>query len=366
MADNISFHTAVQICDVLGSFAQARSGSKPNKDIIMMVQKVDGRETLKLTQLSRLTWLQRFVRWFGFGFAGTNATLKGVNRYLSTHFPYLPRRFSDLQSSTMPQILEGHYFKDAIPEILSLKKARLKQLREERFQGIEIFKKCLANHNAKSRCKVYYADATSDSIKLTKDNDAMGVLRPQDASKIAKKYQGPILQPREFGYLDPEKVDKHWPQDSNAKGVCSEYGLGVKKDRWRAEIYYLDAALGRYNFAASYNAGRILMEKGDYNRSGNHLAEAEGLLQGKLDEGNRRLQQWAQRRLMPVQTPNGPMPPTPDLLQRAEEYESAIRAGMKADRKAIRRVLEAQVELYQRKADPVKVAEARSKLINLI
>lgn len=156
MADLISFKTVVNVCDALGRFAQARAGPKPNKDFILMVKRIDGRDTLQITQISQLNWMHRQIRRFGLSclgrFLGTDTTLKGVAEYMNRNCPYLPRRFSDLKTA----YLEGNYFKEAIPVIRALEKSRLKKMREDKFRGLEVFKKCLSHHNANSARKIFY------------------------------------------------------------------------------------------------------------------------------------------------------------------------------------------------------------------
>lgn len=368
MSDNISLKTAMQICDVLGKFAEVRSGPKPNKDFIMMVRKVDGRETLQLTQISQMNWLHRLIRRFGCSclgrLLGNDATLKGVSNHLNRNSPYLPRRFVDLQAAWMPDILRGHYHKEAIPDVTALKKERLKQMREDRFRGIEIFKQCLAHHNARSRCKLYFAAQDGEKIDLRgqwrggggiirRGPNPMGLLpHEKDMGQMAKKYEAPVLEFREFGYLEPHtfRIIKH-PEDLNVAGFCYEYGLGVKRDLEKAFSCYKASVQSEPSYAAFYNLGRHNLLKKEWEEGKRVLNLAETALKNLMQEGNRVLDMVAQRQIKH---------PRPDGWD--EGIIRATRSDMKICEKALSKTFQVQMELHQQCGDLAQLEVVRHRL----
>ncbi|MCE5319304.1 MAG: hypothetical protein LLG04_18310 [Parachlamydia sp.] len=370
MADNISFKTAVQVCDALGKFADARSGTTPNKDFIMMVRKVDGRETLQLTQISQLNWMHRLIRCFGLSCLerafGRDTTLKGVTDYLHRNCPYLPRRFSDLKVVWMPDILKGHYHKEAIPELLGLKKERLKKMREDKFRGIEIFKKCLSHHNAKSPRKIYLSCLPGDQIDLRgywrggrgiiqRGPNPMGLLPGEvDQGQIVRKYEAPVIDPKEFPYLEPFFCKKNEPEDLNALGFCYEYGLGVKKNHQKALNCYKVAVEKDPGYASLYNLGRLYLQDRQWQEANRTLTEAENFLNNLKLEGDRLLGLWAQRRANP--------PPGINPDQWDESNERAVTADLKICNKALSKVIRAQMELHRQTGDQIQLEQARQRL----
>lgn len=373
MADNISFKTAVQICDALGKFAEVRSETKANKDFILMVKRIDGRKTLQLTQISQLHWMHRLIRRFGLSclerMFGRDTTLKGVTEYLNRNCPYLPRRFSDLKSEVMPDILKGHYHKEAILAVLALKKERLKKMREDKFRGFEIFKQCVSHHNAKSRCKIYLSCPTGEQIDLRgnwrggrgvirRGPNPMGPLPGEiDPGHIAQKYEAPVIDTKKFLFLDPFFCTKRIPQDSNALGFCYEYGLGVKKNHTKALDCYKAAVEQDPTYASQYNLGRLYLQDRQWPEANRALTEAENLLNNIKREGNRLLELWEQRRANP--------PPNVNPDQWDYGYDNAVKADLKICNKALTKVHRAQMELHRQGGDPVQLEQARLRLNNL-
>lgn len=67
MVHKLSIHELTSICQSLGDFAEARCKPQPDRDCILTVQKINGRETLETIKLSEMSWFSRTIRWFGFG-----------------------------------------------------------------------------------------------------------------------------------------------------------------------------------------------------------------------------------------------------------------------------------------------------------
>lgn len=299
----ISFATLTNYCEVLGQFHDARL--KGNKNMILQVKKVDGRESLQLISLSQLGLLNRIVRWFGFG----PATLTAVTAYLSQHEPYLPRVFSHLQGEQWLKFFKDFHYDDASAVALqALSKERFKQLRNDKIRGIELFKQCLNHHNKKSRFKVetFFKEYEKSDLRGWGASSPLYLVTPRPIGhlpeadgefkmeKLARKYKIPCLDPSlsQFAYLLPlfrsgDKVDS-----KNTLGFCYEYGLGVKQNLDKAFECYKEEIekpkLQNSIFAAHINLGRLYYyHRHDVKNALASFTTAEKLLSQVIQEGER-------------------------------------------------------------------------------
>lgn len=249
MAEKISFQELQTICQALGEFADARSEAQPDKDVILTVTKIDGRETLQATRLSEMSWLSRIIRWFGFG----GATVYSVAEFLQYHEPYIPKRFSGLQGRG---ILENHYSDDAIDELTTLDKETYRELKHQKRRGCEIFKRCVSHHNELHCSKAYILLQENERTDLKRDGSGgtvttggidfsypnpMGPFPAGDENEIRERYHVPIIDQNEFLHLDPffRTVTAVSPK---VLGFCYEYGLGTKPNHAEALKNYREAA----------------------------------------------------------------------------------------------------------------------------
>ncbi len=201
MIQKLSFQEMNSICKTLGEFANARLQKNPDKDVILVIKKINGRETLRATRLSKMSWCARFVRWFGFG----GATLKSVAHYLEDHEPCLPN-FSRLKDKS---ILSKYLTEDAINKMTNLESEKLTVLKKQKSQGCEVFKKCLSNHNRQFSRKIYIELVEYEKYKnlcnsgSTHDDrginhtwpNPMGVLKKEDEKTLRMHYRPPLLIP---------------------------------------------------------------------------------------------------------------------------------------------------------------------------
>src|SRR5262245_25195967 len=129
MIRTLSFTSMVNTCQVLGKFAEARSGPRPNKNLILAVRKIEGRDELKLIKLSNLNWFSRVIRWFGFG----PASLGKVATFLQNQEPYLPRKKFCLCEDT----LKSYYIPEDVEKVLTLERGKFKKLQRAYARGCD-------------------------------------------------------------------------------------------------------------------------------------------------------------------------------------------------------------------------------------
>ncbi len=285
MPNKISFCDLQNTCQALHEFAEARSKVKPDKDVILTVKKIDGRDVLKATRLSKMKWFARLVRWFGFG----DATLKAVAPFLERHEPKLPSSFSRLQDK---DFISMDFTEKAVDRLTHLTKEEYIKLKMQKARGCEVFKRCLSHHNKGHRQKVYILLQETEKKALRgHGNFAKGGIyhsypNPMgpyplngDEKKLHERYRLPVIDKNEFAYLQPffRHEDKASPQ---AMGFCYEYGLGTKRDIEKARINYENATFeGEYS--ACYNLGRLCLEN-DLQNGIDPLLDAEEILLEKI------------------------------------------------------------------------------------
>lgn len=213
------------------------------------------------------------IRRLGFG----NATLKSVANFLQQNEPYLPPRFSDLK--TREDLLKYYYHKGDISSVLSMQKDRYQYLKAKKTKGFEVFKQCLAHHNAQSkRTKINIGFEESHKINLISSTPALGLLS-LEKDAIKKKYKHP--SPKLLTMI----------KDPNTLGFCYEYGLGVESDAEKAFQLYKtassqpinDLANFNINYAAYFNLGRIYLQKKEFPNAVQSLSQAEQFLKGNLE-----------------------------------------------------------------------------------
>ncbi len=228
-----TFDDMIDICTALGQFAEARSKVIPDKDVILDVQTVNGREKLTTTRVSQMSWGRRFMRFFG----RDSATLTVVAAYLQNKEPYLAKK------RLMKRWGSCFYHGNCIHQLESLSKERLKELRSQKTRGCEIFKRCLAHHNQNSLLPVYIVlkDRERTGLKY-KWFCQSGIRDPmcrwdKEDKEVQMKFRTPKIAPTEHLYLPPNlrTQDELEPQ---VLGFCYEYGIGVEKDLKRAEDLY--------------------------------------------------------------------------------------------------------------------------------
>lgn len=263
----LSFQDLKETCNALDAFATARSQEQPDKDLILTIKKIHGRETLQAIRLSKMAWHTRLICWLGFG----GSTLKAVANFLQNYEPYL--RVANLKNN---DVLLFHYTDEAIDILGNLEKDELKTLKMKKIKGCEIFKQCLSHHNENHSKKVYILLQEYEKIDLrSSKSNPMGIFQNEGKKVTHERYKLPIIDPNKFTYLDPFFRTKS-DISPRVLGFCYEYGLGVEKDIEEAIKNYRKDA--NNNPSASYNLARLLLEKGQFQEALNYLITAETIL----------------------------------------------------------------------------------------
>ncbi|QLH34800.1 MAG: hypothetical protein HWD61_00570 [Parachlamydiaceae bacterium] len=128
----LTFENLETICQTLGTFAQARSQERPDKDLILTVKKINGQMTLQTTRFSEMPWFSRVIRWFGFG----GASLQSVADFLHDYEPYVGS-FAHLRNKS---ILNFHYTDKAMDQLSILEKEKWKELRAQKSKVVKFLK----------------------------------------------------------------------------------------------------------------------------------------------------------------------------------------------------------------------------------
>lgn len=349
MANKLYLSELKTICQALGDFAEARSKPQPDRDLILTVKKINGRETLETLRVSEMSWLARLVRWFGFG----GATLTSVASYLQSHEPYLPSKFASLRYQIVISLC---YKKSDVDDVMKLDKTTYRKLREQKSKGCEIFKRCLVHHNAASRYQVYILLQEHEKTDLKNHGSSsfagvtdhwpnpMGPLNKDDERFLHERYHHPIIDVAELGYLDPffrRGADSVLP---HVLGFCYEYGLGVKRQRDEAYKYY-EKGVAANQYSSCYNLGRMLVEDGRERQAIDVLEKGEDSLIVKIDEAQQSIDD-AKARLDPD-------------LQKIEDHHSRL---IKAWQKALRKTCFVLLKAYENLGDQKKVDEYSQKI----
>lgn len=311
----ISFKAAEEICQALGKFAQARNGSKPNKDIILIVEKIEGRKTLQTTELSKMKWYNRLIRYFGLG----NATLKAVATFLQENEPYLPQSFSEFKKK---DILDCHYDKKDVETLLTIQKERYTLLRKDKISGCKAFQQCLSHHNSKSKRKIPLILLRTSALNLQTSGTINGV----------------DISPKPLGILPNEEntVQENFYvytikdiKNQNILGFCHEYGLGTPVDLEKAFAAYKSAPLTDY--AAQFNLGRLYLQKNNPINAITSFSQAENLLVQEIEQKLKELEDLNADKEIKSQDPK--------LLQHYQEVMEKRKADKKSDLKVLRKAL---------------------------
>lgn len=362
MVEKLTFQEVQNTCDALKEFADARSAAQPDKDMILMVTKINGQETLQATKLSEMTWFARFVRWLGFG----GATLNSVAHFLQSHEPYLPFRFCLLDRR---EILAYHYIDDDIDDVMDMDKETYRELKHQKRRGCEIFKRCVTHHNQSSYFQVYVLFQEYERVDLRSSGSGsnrgiesswpnpMGPFHADNESKVREKHHIPIIDEnaKEFLYLDPFFRTATKQLSPKVLGFCYEYGLGTKQDIDEAlKNYRLDAA--RNEYSACYNLGRLLFEQNDFQGAIASLRQAEDILEGKINHAQQVvIDQQANPRKLPVA----------EHQENCKELEKITEFHLKKWHIAIHRVYSVLIEAHESNGD-ADDADAYRKKADLI
>jgi tetratricopeptide (TPR) repeat protein len=348
MLNKLYLHELRTICQALGDFAEARSKPQPDRDLILTVQKINGRETLESVRLSEMSWFSRVIRWFGFG----GATLTSVARFLKSHEPYLPSRFADISRRNL---LEYSYEDRDVDDVMNLDKPTYKQLKQQKSKGCEIFKECLVHHNKRSRFEVFVLLQEWEKTNLRNRGslsfygvadswpNPMGPLDQNGKRSMLERYHPPILDFSEFAYLDPffrKTKDSPLP---HVLGFCYEYGLGTKEQRDEAYKQYEMATGNQYS--ACYNMGRMLVEDGRPDEAIDYLTKGEDLLIAKIGEAQQAIDDAKNRR-------------DPSL----QEIEDQLNLCIKECKKALKKIYFIFTRAYIDMGDVAKTDEYALKI----
>lgn len=320
----LTFENLETICQTLGTFAQARSQERPDKDLILTVKKINGQMTLQTTRFSEMPWFSRVIRWFGFG----GASLQSVADFLHDYEPYVGS-FAHLRNKS---ILNFHYTDKAMDQLSILEKEKWKELRAQKVKGCEVFKECISHHNRQHCRKVYLClkdygktnlmDSGSfwnGSIVYSYPNP-MGSFN-EDADRLREKFIPPRLEANQFEYLDPFFKETQSEISSKVLGFCYEFGLGTKKNIDEAIRHYRIAA-GQDEYSACYNLGRLLLEKNETGEAIDLLKKAEKIVQEKVQRAKNAIEKI---RLQPSYVRDREiMIETPDRQETKEEYENRM------------------------------------------
>lgn len=283
MTGKLTFQELQTTCQALGTFAAARSQPTPDKDVILTVKKINGRETLQTARLSKMPWYSRIVLWLGFG----GSSLKSVSHFLEKHEPHLPTDFQILKNRSY---LSNFYTDEAINNLSGIEKDKWEALKKQKVQGCKIFKRCVSHHNQKIFAKkVFVFLPESDRIEdlcrsgsigfggvRASNPNPMGLFPKGDEQALRAQYQP---QTSKLKLLFKKKTVNLPP---HVLGFCYEYGLGLKKDVDKAITNYQQgAAQGEYS--ACYNLASLLLEKNQTKEAIDHLKIAETILTKKID-----------------------------------------------------------------------------------
>lgn len=288
----ISYQDLQSTCQALHAFAKARSQKKPDKDVILAVKKIDGRETLKAIRISKMKWYSRIIKWFGLG----NATLKSVASFLHDNEPHIPRKFSDLKNR---DTLANNFTDEAIEQLSDITKENHRKLKRQKAKGCEIFKHCLSHHNKHLLSKKIYLSLNEDekidlyykSFVRSMGIQDSGLANPMSSLSDKNwylRYQNPIIDRSEFGYLDPSFNKEKGNLDDHILGFCYEYGLGTKKNEEKAlENYHHGVEANEYS--ACYNLGCLYFKKDNFDQAIFYLKQGEDILLKKLEKAHKYL-----------------------------------------------------------------------------
>ena len=271
-------------------FEEARSAAQPDKDLILTVAKINGSEELQTCRVSDMTWWGWIVYLLGFG----PSSLSSVAHFLQYHEPYIPK-FSRLQDR---EFLALFYDDGEIDEWMNQDKQTVKQIRDQKIKGCEIFKRCLIHHNQRHYCQVHvlfqeyekkhftsWGSCSWGDVSTSWPNP-MGAFPAGNEDHYREKFVPAKIdiEAEEFLYLDPF-FRRHETKDLLPKvaGFCYEIGLGTEKNLDEAEKYYREA-VDQEEYSAHYNLGRMLFEKGEFFEAIDVLVRGVDLLSDRMDQ----------------------------------------------------------------------------------
>lgn len=379
MSDKLSFQDLQSTCQALGAFADARLQEQSDKDIILTIKKINGREILQTTRLSTMTWCARLIRWFGFG----GSTLTSVARFLENHEPYLPS-FASLKDKN---ILCDHYTEGAICKLGQIEKAPWTNLKKQKTQGCEVFKRCLTHYNRQHSGKIHILLQEYEKIDLGSHGsmhcggifhswpNPMGVFH-EDEHTLRERYKPPIIDTNEFMYLDPFFRTTNHNLPPETLGFCYEYGLGTQKNIDKAIKNYREACAD-HKYSACYNLGCLLLKKNNIQEAIDSLRKAERILLRRIGDTEKAIADLRTKpRHIQIQElfndPSGEQLNQPEREETIEEHEKRMKQVEELEQtngpyikkwnKALQKTHLVLIEAYTRTGDALLKAEYEQKL----
>lgn len=281
----ISYQDLINRCEVLNDFAEARTQTSPNKDVILVLKKIDGQKVLQTAKKSEVSDNWNETRcghdW--------NATLEAVAKYLEKQEPYLPS-YSCLKNCS--ELLGRRYDQETINKIQAINKKTWKTLQLQKAKGYEVFKNCLVERNKKNQQNVYIVFEEYEKKSLLKKSisrrgikytypNPMGFYPSQDEKILSLRYKIPLIESDEFLFFSPFFRYYKSSVSSKVLGFCYEYGLGAKKNINNAIEQYRKAA-DKEEFSACYNLGRLYLDS-NLSESIKFLEKGKTILECKIE-----------------------------------------------------------------------------------
>ncbi len=289
MVNKLSLQDLQNIRNALQEFTEARTQAKPDKDLILTVIKIDGRNTLQSTRLSKMKWYSRLIRWFGLG----GSTLKSVAQFLRRKEPYLPRKFygqnKDILRLQHKDHLKMNYTDEAVEyltDIEKMTKVAYRELQRAKSKGYEIIKHCIDDHNKAHKQKIMISFCENEKINLRevdiKHRRFIGYSSPNPMSPfpIADEHLNEL-----YSIKDIEKKKKENDLEElspKVLGFCYEHGIGIEKNRDEAIKNYRKDFQNEYS--AAYNLGHLFLKDGEISEAIESLKQAEAILLAMLNK----------------------------------------------------------------------------------
>lgn len=381
MENKLSFQDLQDIRQALQEFGQARTQAKPNRDVILAVNKIDGRETLKTIRISKMKWYSRFVRWLGFG----NATLRSAARFLQEKEPYLPHVFSGLKKEDY--FLKNHYEPDALnylTDVNQMTKDNYRELQRIKSKGCDVLKRCVSHYNKKHRSKIAIEFVESEKINLLNSfkrstrcihhtsPNPMTPFPKDENIHLRNLYKVPFVD-EQGAYKDRARRVRDKIEVSSAViGFCFEHGLGTKKNKAAAIRNYEEVIQTEYS--ACYNLGHLYFKDEDYVRSIEALKKAEEILLGKIHFAQNKVnevrnQRWpddyAEQLLMEVENLPDNREEQAEGRERRQKYIEGLEKEnahyFKKWNKALYQTYLVLIEVYKKTGDVALSAEYQQK-----